>query len=171
LTPGARGLALLAPVLLGACVTQDVRLQPAHVEAERPATAAACRLAPFRLVDARPPGPLGRIGAHEVLCPDLPASVEAALQRASAPDAAAAPLSIELARAHLESHHSGHSFNLVLRVRGRDGAWQVFRGFESGITWWGSDAEFGQYVRNAADRAAQKLVAALGDCSAPAAGS
>jgi hypothetical protein len=163
---GARARVLLAPLLLGGCVTQDVRLQPTHVGDDRPAAAAACRLAPFELVDARPPGPLGRIGGHEVLYPELPASVAAALQRAASADAAAAPLSIELVRAHLEQHHSGHSFNLVLRVRDPEGAWQVFRGFESGITWWGSDAEFGQYVRGAADRAARKLVAALGICAA-----
>ncbi|MBD8526432.1 hypothetical protein [Pseudomarimonas arenosa] len=42
--------------------------------------------------------------------------------------------------------------------------WRVYRGSESRLTWWGSDAEFGAYVEDAGRKAIRALVLGEGSC-------
>jgi len=77
------------------------------------------------------------------------------------------PLMIEISRAYVESHPSGHSFQLVIRVRGQAAQttpWRVYRGNETRMTWLGNADEFAQYVKHAARIAISDLLNHEGNC-------
>jgi hypothetical protein len=152
---------------LASCVMQDVRLEDQHLPATRRQLVGNldCRLPAFELVDVRDHPGMGWIGPHELGYPGLERWISDALKRAAAADADAPPLRIELNRAYIESHPSGHSFQLVLRARGAaDEPWRIYRGSVSRVTWWGSDSEFGGYVTAAAAKSISALLAAEGQC-------
>ncbi len=157
-------------LLVGGCVTQDVQLAHGDVKplrAERAIAAAECRLPAVEVVDVRSYHGLGWIGGHELLYPDLQSWVLGALTAAAATDRSLPPLRVEIHRAYIESHPSSHSFQLVLRVRdaAADAPPRVYRGNDSGITWWGTDAEFGGYVRAAGRKAIAALVRGEARCA------
>ncbi|MDZ4813534.1 MAG: hypothetical protein SGI99_13120 [Pseudomonadota bacterium] len=164
-------LAIAFSLGLCACVTQDVQLDRRHVEG--PSTRAlmgrlSCKLPSFDLVDVRPYQGLGWINGRELLYPELASWIRDALHGAATVDANAQPLLIEINRAYIETHPSSHSFQLVLRVRANDDSdthWRVYRGNESGVTWWGNDAEFGEYVEDAGKSALGSLIKSEGNCS------
>lgn len=164
-------LAIALSLGLCACVTQDVQLERRHVEG--PSTRAlvgglSCKLPSFDLVDARPYQGLGWISGHELLYPELASWIRNALHSAATVDANAHSLLIEINRAYIETHPNGHSFQLVLRVRANDGGdthWRVYRGIESGVTWWGNNTEFGDYVESAGKSAMGSLIKTEGNCS------
>ena len=150
--------AVAAALVLGGCITQDVQLTPRDVKPalSRHGSASGCRLPPFELVDARSHKGLGWIGGHELLYPELESWLHTAIAAASPSEPSAAPLRVEISRAYIESHPSGHSFQLVLRVQ--DGS------TESAVTWWGTNAEFGRYVKSAASKAVTALMRGEADC-------
>lgn len=155
---------------LTACVTQDVQLDRRHVQEPSARTLVgdlSCRLPTFDLIDARSYRGLGWINGHELLYPELNSWIGKTLHGAATTDADAASLIVEINRAYIETHPSGHSFQLVLRVRTRDRAddhWRVYRGNESGVTWWGNSGEFGTYVEKAGQMAIGDLVKQEGRC-------
>ena len=166
----AHALLLIAlTASLGGCVTRDVELTRADVKAVAPrrAVAAACTLPPIELVDARSYAGLGWIGGHELLYPELQPWLHSALVDAAAIDRSLATLRVEISRAYIEDHPSGHSFQLVLSVReaGAAGSPRVYRGNDSGITWWGTTGEFGRYVKAAGRKAVTALVRGEARCA------
>jgi hypothetical protein len=169
-TPHYLGIAALS-LLLSACVTQDVQLDRRHVDPVSKKSLVgnrACTLPGIRLTDARSYKGMGWIGGHELLYPELEPWIVDALTTAAQTDADATRLEVELNRAYIESHPSGHSFQLVLRVREQgheERRWRVYRGNQSGVTWWGNGGEFGQYVEDAGREAIAALVKAEGRCS------
>jgi hypothetical protein len=161
----------IASLALGACVTENVKLDRRHVDALSKRAIVGglmCSLPVFELADVRAYKGLGWISGHELLYPELELWLGETLRNTATPDANASPLRIEIARAYIESHPSGHSFQLVLRARGRDDAtqpWRVYRGSESGVTWWGDSDEFGAYVEDSGKRAIAALIKAEGACA------
>lgn len=163
-----RGAALVAALsMLPGCRYGDVRLRDEHVDPlpVRAVTAGArCTLPVFELRDTRPSRVLASIKGQQLVYENLEAWTESALRTAAATDATRR-LEIELARAYLEQHNMGHGFQIVLRVREDPAAkWRVYRGADSGTTWWGTNGEFGQYVENAGREAIRALVLAEGAC-------
>jgi hypothetical protein len=127
-----------------------------------------CTLPSHQLTDAREHTVLGRIGGQELHYPELPEWVERNLRAAADTDPDAAALLVEINRAYIETHPSGHSFQLVLRVREAhdpESSWRIYRGQDSGITWWGHRSEIGDYVRKASAAAIKALVFGEGACS------
>lgn len=167
-----RFLVLLAvSVATSSCVTKDVHLDQRHVEVRSSKQLLGrleCRLAEFELVDARRYKGLGWIGGHELLYPELEAWIGDSLRQSTQHDPDAAQLIFEINRAYIESHPSGNSFQLVMRVRDRsadDSAWRVYRGSDSGVTWWGNAGEFGDYLERAGSSALTALIKGEGRCS------
>ena len=160
--------AVAAALVLGGCITQDVHLPPrdANPALSRHGSASGCRLPPFELVDARSHKGLGWIGGHELPYPERESWLHTAIGAAGPSEPSAAPLRVEISRAYIESHPSGHSFQLVLRVQdgSTESAPRVYRGSESGVTWWGTNAEFGRYVKSAASKAVTALMRGEADC-------
>jgi hypothetical protein len=156
---------------LSSCVGSDVKLDPRHVD---PVSRRAlvgnreCSLPAIELADVRSYKGLGWIGGHELLYPELESWIDSALKTAAQTDTATTPLDVEISRAYIETHPSGHSFQLVLRVREHghgERAWRVYRGNKSAVTWWGNDGEFGQYIEDAGRAAITALVKSEGRCS------
>jgi hypothetical protein len=155
---------------LGGCAG-DVKLEPHHVDPVSRWSLVGnhdCVVPPIALSDTRSYQGLGWIGGDELTYPELRSWIENTLRTAAQSDADAAPLQVELARAYMESHPSGHSFQMVLRVReqGRDERpWRIYRGNHSAVTWWGNRGEFGSYVEDAGREAIAALVKTEGRCS------
>jgi hypothetical protein len=153
------------------CVMNDVYLDQRHVDvqaSQKLLGTLECRLAEFDLVDARAYKGLGWIGGHELLYPELETWIGDSLRQSTQPDPEAAPLVLEISRAYIESHPSGNSFQLVMRVRGQSaesGEWRVYRGSDSGVTWWGNAGEFGEYLERAGSSALTALIKGEGVCS------
>jgi hypothetical protein len=163
-----RGVALPAAlVLLAGCHYGDVHLQDRHLDplpAHTITGGARCTLPAFQLRDTRPSPVLASVNGQQLIYDGLAQWTEGALRAAVSTDPSRR-LDIELVRAYLEVHSSGHGFQLVLRVREDTTAkWRVYRGSDSGITWWGTGGEVGQYVENAARGAIRALVQAEADC-------
>lgn len=163
-----RGAALVAALsMLPGCRYGDIRLRDEHVDPlpARAVTAGArCTLPGFELRDTRPSRVLASINGQQLVYENLDAWTESALRGAAATDTSRR-LEVELARAYLEPHNMGHGFQFVLRVReDADAPWRVYRGADSGTTWWGTNGEFGQYVENAGREAIRALVKAEATC-------
>lgn len=162
--------ALLASLLLAGCAGKHVQLDDRHVTARRVSAdtlAPDCRLTDFVLRDGRPHSQLGLLNGHPLTYPELLAWIEQSIRTSVIIQTSGSALTIELARAYIESHPAGHSFQVVLRVRAEDEqAWRVYRGIESGITWWGTDREFGDYVERAGRAAIRDLIQSEGRCPA-----
>ena len=165
-----RSAALLAAlVLLGGCRYGDIRLQDADVDpvpARAVSGGARCTLPAFDLRDARPSPVLISLNGQQLIYDNLVGWTRGALQTAATTDASRR-IEIELARAYLEPHGMGHGFQFVLRVRdAANPRWRVYRGADSGTTWWATNGEFGQYLEDAGRQAIRALVAAEADCAA-----
>ena len=163
-----RGVALLASLAaLAACRYGDVRLQDSDVDPVPPRAVtggARCTLPDFELRDTRPSPVLISLNGQQLVYENLAQWTGNALRAAAATDASRR-LEIELARAYLEPHNMGHGFQFVLRVRdAANTKWRVYRGADSGTTWWATNGEFGQYVEDAARNAIRALVRAEADC-------
>lgn len=163
-------LALIA-IGLGGCINQPVVLDRHEVETQPRARTVGgdrCVLPRYEFVDARKHDGMGWIGAHELRYAELGAWLRDSIELAANLDHAASPIIIELNRTYIESRRWGHAFQLVLRARQSDepeSAWRIYRGSVSGITWWGTDAEFGSYVEDAGALAVRSLVRAEGRCT------
>jgi hypothetical protein len=169
--PSIPHLCLAALGLALAGCAGDVKLDRRHVDPVSRWSLVGnhtCILPALTLSDARSYPGLGWIGRDELTYPDLQSWIERTLQTAAQTDAGAAALDVELNRAYIETHPSGHSFQLVLRVRERghdERPWRVYRGNVSSITWWGNRGEFGAYVEDAGREAIAALIKAEGRCS------
>lgn len=163
-----RALLFALLTTLAACRQGDVRLDDHDVDplaGSDLADGARCSLPGFVLRDARPSDVLASVDGQQLTYGGLARWTESALREASTTDASR-QLEIELTRAYLEPHNMGHGVQFVLRVRERAGVpWRIYRGADSGTTWWGADAEFGQYVEDAARRAIRALIAAEAECA------
>ncbi len=163
----------LLSILLSACAGRAVQLDQRHVETVIARVASAdqnCRIGPTQFSDRRPHAQLGTLGGHSLTYDELLAWVQESLRASIAEDPALPALRVELARAYFESHPSGHSFQLVLRAAEAEAdnpPWRIYRGIDSGITWWGNDGEYGHYVETAGARALQALISAEARCSSP----
>lgn len=160
----------LAAVGLGGCINQPVVLDRHEVETQpraRTVGADRCVLPRYEFVDVRNHEGMGWIGAHELRYAELGAWLQDTIEQAANRDTEASPLIIELNRTYIESRRWGHAFQLVLRARHTDepeSAWRIYRGSVSGITWWGTDSEFGSYVEDAGALAVRNLVRTEGRC-------
>ncbi len=159
---------LAVGLLLIGCAGKPIQLDDRHVSARQvtPDTRTPdCRLAEIELVDGRPHQQLGLLRGHALTYPDLLDWIEQSIRSSVRIEPTTTALTIELTRAYIESHPAGHSFQVVLRARHADDQpWRVYRGIESGITWWGTDSEFGDYVERAGRSAIRALIRAEGRC-------
>lgn len=173
-SPGSRGtiwLAWASAIALSACAPRQVVLDRFAVDSpgrDELMGRMSCWLPSHVLVDHRKHETMGWAGGRELLYPEVMPWLGAAISAAAEQDTKAAPITIALNIAHMESHVYGNSFQLVLRVRDADdeaSRWRTYRGSIADITWFGHDGELGSYVEQAAKLAIRDLVTSEGRCT------